>query len=52
MTKRERELFTALKRLTDALWEADLEDVPGKVNKAYIVAQSLVAKINTEQLTK
>ena len=52
MTKRERELFTALKRLTDALWDADLEDVPGKVNRAYIAAQSLVAKINTEQLVK
>jgi hypothetical protein len=52
MTKRERELFTALKRLTDALWDADLEDVPGKVNRAYIAAQSLIAKVNTEQLVK
>lgn len=51
MTKRERELFTALKRLRDALWDADLEDrVTPKVNRAYIAAGDLIAKINTEKM--
>lgn len=54
MTKRERELFTALKRLRDALWDADMEDsaVTPKVNRAYIAAGDLIAKINTEKLLK
>lgn len=53
MTKRERELFKALKRLRDALWDADMEDsVTPKVNRAYIAAGDLIAKITTEQLMR
>lgn len=51
MTPRERELYTALKRLRDALWDADMEDaVTPRVNRAYIAAGDLLAKITTEKL--
>lgn len=51
MTKRERELFTALKRLRDAIWDADIPDehVSAKLNKAYIAAGDLVAKVLAEK---
>ena len=53
MTKRERELFSTLKRLRDALWDWDMPvEPPAKVNKAYIAAGDLIDKINTEKLLK
>lgn len=54
MTKRERELLTALKRLRDALWDTDLdgEHVPPKLNRAYIAADSLISKIEREKAAK
>lgn len=48
MTKRERELFTALKRLRDALWDADWNDAPAKLNKAYIAANSLIVRVEND----
>jgi len=56
MTKREREreLFTALKRLRDALWDADIDErsITPKVNRAYIAAGDLIAKIKLEKSAK
>lgn len=52
MTKRERALFNALKRLRDALWNSDIGDritTRSAVNNAYIAADSLIGTIEREK---
>jgi hypothetical protein len=52
VTKRERALFKALKRLRDALWDhggIDPETVDVRLNRAYMSADSLIVTIERER---